>query len=72
MDLRGLFAFRGTVLRSVHKLDVEAYHYIGALWAGQARSAQEIRTHLASRLPAVPSALIACLEPAEWFLPSTR
>jgi hypothetical protein len=45
------------------------YRYAGAMWAGQAASADEIRTYLAARLPDAPPELTACLQPAEWFVP---
>jgi hypothetical protein len=45
------------------------YRYAGAMWAGQAASADEIRSYLAAQLPDAPPELTACLQPAEWFVP---
>ncbi len=46
----------------------DGYRYDGEGWGGQADSAAEIRSYLASRLPEAPPELFACLEPAEWFI----
>jgi len=49
----------------------DGYQHIGS-WGGQASSASEIRSALASELPQIPLELLACMEPAEWFLHSSR
>jgi hypothetical protein len=45
------------------------YRYV-TLWGGQAQDAAEIRSALAAEEASLPPSLLACLQPAEWFLPA--
>jgi hypothetical protein len=45
------------------------YIYV-TLWGGQAHDTAEIRSALAAEVASLPPALLACLQPAEWFLPA--
>jgi hypothetical protein len=43
------------------------FRYV-TLWGGQAQDAAEIRSALAAEGASLPSTLLACMQPAEWFL----